>query len=157
MDDGSLSLLASIVRTQPVAALGTLHDGAPFVSMIAVVPDADFSSFVFLASALASHTRDVRANGRTSLMLLDHLSPASSPQSLARLSLSGTTRPLAKEENEYAHCEELYRRRFPESVDLFWLGDFSLFRFTPEAGRFVAGFAKAYAITVPDLRRASAR
>ena len=157
MDDASLSLLSSIVRTQAVGSLGTLHEGAPAVSMVPVVAGKDCSAFYFLASALASHTRDILADSRTSLMLMDHLDASREPQSLARVSLSGQSHPLDRTATEYRDAESLYTSRFPEAEQLFQLGDFSLFRFNPVAGRFVAGFAKAFSITVNDLRRTTSR
>jgi len=51
--------LASLVHRRTAAALGTLHAGAPVVSMVpyAVLPDG--SAFVIHVSRLAAHTKDM--------------------------------------------------------------------------------------------------
>ena len=62
--------LASLVRSRTVAALGTLHAGAPFVSMVpfAVLPEGD--AFVIHVSRLAAHTRDMIDDPRVSLLVM---------------------------------------------------------------------------------------
>jgi len=54
--------LVDLLRRRSTAALGTLHDGAPFVSMVpyAVLPDG--AAFVVHVSRLAGHTKDMLAD-----------------------------------------------------------------------------------------------
>ena len=68
-EDRDLLLLVSLVRSRTVAALGTLHAGAPFVSMVpfAVLPAGD--AFVIHVSRLAAHTRDMLDDPRVSLLI----------------------------------------------------------------------------------------
>jgi putative heme iron utilization protein len=62
--------LRAIFANQSVAALGTLHEGEPFVSMVpfALLPDG--LGFVIHVSALAGHTKDMLAHPQVSLLVM---------------------------------------------------------------------------------------
>jgi hypothetical protein len=45
VEDDALHLLARLIRSHRIAALGTLRDGAPFVSMVAYGVGADLGAF----------------------------------------------------------------------------------------------------------------
>ena len=53
--------LAKMIRSSRVAGLGTLREGSPLVSMIAYLPEDDFSAFYIHLSQLAQHTQDLLA------------------------------------------------------------------------------------------------
>src|SRR4051794_13388898 len=61
MNESQTEALARLLQTREIGALGTLHDGEPFVSMVpfAVLPDA---GFVIHVSRLAAHTKDMLVN-----------------------------------------------------------------------------------------------
>jgi len=61
--------LAHMIRSNRVAGLGTLRDGAPLVSMIAYLPEDDFSTFYIHISQLAQHTRAMLADARVGLLI----------------------------------------------------------------------------------------
>ena len=67
MDPNAASALQALL-TGPVASLGTLREGAPFVSMVPVAPAPDGLGFLVHVSLLAQHTRDILADARISLM-----------------------------------------------------------------------------------------
>ena len=52
MEPNAESMLRTLLA-MPVAALGTLRDGAPFVSMVPVVPAPDGAGFLIHVSRLA--------------------------------------------------------------------------------------------------------
>lgn len=155
MDAQSQQTLDQMIRTQRVASLGTLRDGAPFVSMTLFAAAADFSAFYILASRLAQHTQDFARDARVSLMIAETDANVADPQQLARVSMRGEIAVVPREANEYANARALYLAKFPQAEFLFGLGDFSLCRITPRAARFVAGFAKAFDLSANDLRQAS--
>src|SRR6185369_6731165 len=116
--------LRTLFATQTVASLGTLHDGAPFVSMVpfAVLPNAGFAIHV---SSLASHTRDMLADPRVSLMVMAAPSPEVSPQALARVTLQGEAVRIPDDAPIHAAAKAAYLARFPQSAQTFELGDFA--------------------------------
>ena len=79
MDQDALRVLANLLHTRRVGALGTLHDGGPFVSMVLTVAEPGGAAFYFLASSLAWHTRDIVKNPRVGLMLMEEESPERDP------------------------------------------------------------------------------
>jgi len=145
--------LAALVRSREAAALGTLHAGAPFVSMApyAVLPDG--SAFVVHVSRLASHTKDMLGEPRVSLLVMQGEGEGVEAQALARLSVQGEARPLAKGSVEEAAGREAYLARFPEAEPLTSFGDFSFFAIRPVQARFVAGFAQAMSVAGETLCR----
>lgn len=155
MDADSQQLLARLLRTQRLAALGTLRDSAPSVSMIGFSSFHDLSSVFILASRLAYHTQDILKDPRCSLMIAETDRGEREPQNLARVTLRGEATPVHEEDPEYDEARTCFLKKFPESGFLFELGDFSLYRITPKTGRFVAGVGKTFNISVEDLRRVS--
>jgi putative heme iron utilization protein len=65
MNPETTGLLRQLVFDRPVAALGTLHDGLPFVSMVPYAVSPDGGHFLIHISRLAAHTKDLRATPRS--------------------------------------------------------------------------------------------
>ena len=89
MDDQSQQILAHMIRGRQTAALGTLRNGAPFVSMVPYAFTPDFTGYDIHISTLAHHTRDILADPRVSLMIAQPESPGLDAQALPRVSISG--------------------------------------------------------------------
>ena len=157
MDKISEILLASILRNTRVAALATLRDAEPRISMVAYVVAPDFSAFYIHVSRLAQHTMDMQKDKHVGLMISEIDDGRADPQTLARLSVRGTPEFMPKGEPGYAPIKGLYVSRFPESQNLFSLEDFSLWRIVPKGARYVAGFAKAFNLTLESLQKAAQR
>jgi len=153
MDAESEKILARLLKTTRVAALGTLHDGAPFVSMTSLARADDGSAFYVHVSRLAQHTRDMDADPRVSLMFAEADDGRVDPQTLARLSIQCRAEKIERADESYAAIQKLYLSQFPASEQLFSFGDFNLWKLIPEKARFVAGFARAFNITPAELRR----
>jgi putative heme iron utilization protein len=153
-EERDLSLLASLVRSRTVAALGTLHAGAPFVSMVpfAVLPAGD--AFVIHVSRLAAHTRDMLDDPRVSLLVTQAEGEGVPAQALVRVTILGEAREMEKASAEERACREVYLARFPEAEPLTGFGDFSFFAIRPARARFVAGFARANSVTAETLAKA---
>jgi putative heme iron utilization protein len=149
--------LLELLRSQPIGALGTLHKGEPFVSMVpyAAVPEA--GAFIIHVSSLASHTRDMTESAAVSLMITAVPTPAGLPQSLARATFQCHSRLCTPDQPHYETARSSYLSRFPQSEEMFSFGDFSLFTLVPRYMRFVGGFAQATTVMAPELEGILAR
>jgi putative heme iron utilization protein len=148
-----LSLLAGLIRGRSVAALGTLHAGAPFVSMVPFVVPPAGDAFVIHVSRLAAHTQDMLDDPRVSLLVTQAEGEGVPAQALARVTVVGEAREMGKGSTEERACREVYLARFPEAEPLTGFGDFFFFEIRPSHARFVAGFAQAMSITAETLAR----
>jgi len=153
MDLPSKNLLFSLVKNSRTASLGTLHDGAPFVSMVLTAPDPTHSVWFIHVTRLSGHTQDLLKDPRVSLMLALPDAPDTDPQQLARLTLVGEAMELPKGSDEEASAKEIYLGKFPHMEDIVGqLGDFSFWVIRPKSARFVGGFARAFTLDPAALR-----
>jgi putative heme iron utilization protein len=149
-----LAQVRSLVLGQQVAALGTLHDGEPYVSMVpyALLPDG--AGFVIHVSSLAAHTKDMLASPAVSLMITAAPAAEVPPQALARVTIQGDAVRIPTDAPIHEAAGRIYRERFPQSAPTFELGDFALFAIRPRSARYVGGFAQAKTITADSLAQA---
>ncbi|MDP1687188.1 MAG: pyridoxamine 5'-phosphate oxidase family protein [Hydrogenophaga sp.] len=154
MDATESAALMSLLRTQPVASLATLHKGAPAVSMVpfALLPDG--SGFVIHVSQLATHTQDMLHNPAVALLVTAPLAVGDSPLALPRASVQGQARQCLPVARGYEQARQAYLAKLPDAVPLFSFGDFSLFVIEPEAIRWVAGFGRAMSLVGERMRAA---
>ncbi len=157
MDVQSEKLLAQIIRTTRVAALGTLRDEAPLVSMVAYIAAQDFSAFYIFVSRLAQHTIDMQKDKQTCLLITQTDDGRADPQTLARVTIRASADMMEIGEPGYTPVKMQYIERFPESEQLFNLADFGMWRIKPKGGRYVAGLANAFNLTPESLIKVSAR
>lgn len=155
MDPVFFSSLARLLRTQRVAAFGTLRDGGPLVSMILYAAANDFAAFFIHASRLAQHTQDLLKDPRVSLMIAETDSGSQDPQTLARVSIRGEAVAIPPTVADYEETKAIYLKKFPEAAFNFTLGDFSIYKIEPRTARFVAGFGKIFNLTVEDFKQAA--
>jgi putative heme iron utilization protein len=124
-----------LMRAQATASLGTLMDGAPYVSLVLLALDADGSPLLLL-SRLAQHTKNLLTDSRVSL-LFDGTGEFDERLTGPRLTILGTAAachdPLALEH---------YLARHLSAADYASFDDFELYRVTIANGHFVAGFGK---------------
>lgn len=147
-------VLRDLLRGQRWAALATVReDGAPYVSFVAYVAEADYASYLLHLSTLAPHTRYLLAGGGASLGITLPDAGHGDPQLLPRVTLSGAVETLARETPDYAAARALYLQRLPEAERLFGFGDFVLFRLRVQEARYVGGFARAVTLNAETLRR----
>jgi hypothetical protein len=145
--------LCVLLRQQAIAALGTLHRGEPYVSMVPFALDEAAPEFLVHVSALSPHTRDMLGHPRVSLLVVAP-DDGGRPQARARATVLGDAAPLDAQSARYAAARALYLQRFPEAVDTFALADFSLFAIRPASVRFIGGFAQAVSLTPEQFARA---
>lgn len=128
-----------LLRAHRYGALSTLSkkfDGHPFGSIAPYLTDHDGSVLLFL-SALAEHTKNLLNDPRMSL--ITHDQNDARIQTQGRITVVGSAHPLEEREPYAAR----WLRHFPESEQLFALGDFGFYRLTPLSVRHVAGFGQA--------------
>ena len=145
--------LAALVHRRRAAALGTLHAGAPFVSMVPYAVAREGDAFLVHVSRLAAHTKDMLADPRVSLLVMQAEGEGVDAQALARLTVQGEARELEKGSQDEREARGAYLARFPEAAPLTEFGDFSFFAIRPVQARFVAGFAQAMSVTGESLAR----
>ena len=141
--DESVKELRDLVTSRTIAALGTLHEGAPYVSMVPYAILEGGSALLIHVSELSAHTQDMLDDSRVSLMITARDTEATLPQELARLTIQGEARRLEEPSPEYDIGKSTYLKRFPESFPMFDFADFSLFAIAPRSLRWIGGFAAA--------------
>lgn len=151
MEAAEAQALQVLWRTQPLAALATLHRGEPAVSMVpfALLPQG--GGVVLHVSRLATHTQDMLAHPNVALLVTASLESAALPLALARASLQGRARPVEPESAQQAQARAAYAAKLPQAEALFEFPDFSFFVVEPESLRYVAGFGRAFSFTAQRL------
>ena len=125
----------ALMRVQATAALGTLMDGAPYVSLVLVAFDADGSPLLLL-SRLAQHTKNLLADPRVSL-LFDGTAGLEEPLTGPRLTVLGSA-ALCPDPEALA----LYLARHPSAESYASFSDFQIYKVTIERGHCVGGFGQ---------------
>lgn len=156
MNDSVCDILRQLLVERSLAAVGTLHEGRPFVSMVpfAAHLDAGRLRLVVHVSRLAAHTRDMHVSPEVCLMVTAAESEETPPQAVARVSIPAVAEFVPSEHPDHAALKAAYLAKFPDSSMLFQLGDFSIVAIEPTSARLVAGFARA--MTLPPEKLAEA-
>jgi len=155
MDSELLQIIHGLLGGARMAALGTLREGSPFVSLTTTAPSDDFTTFWLHLSRLAFHTRHIEDDPRVSLMIWEDAAAGRNPQSLARISLAGEAVRIDQDSPEYDSGKEAFLKRNPDSEMFFLLADFALYRVTVGYGRLVGGFGAIHTVSPSHLREAS--
>jgi putative heme iron utilization protein len=145
--------LRDLLRAQPVASLGTLHQGQPYVSMVPLAMLPGGAGFVVHVSQLAAHTKDMLSSPQVSLLVIAPPAPGVTPQELARVTIQGEAVQVTEATPGHGEAKAAYLSRFPDSAQTFGFSDFSLFAVIPISIRFVGGFAQATTLTAETLAR----
>jgi heme oxygenase (biliverdin-IX-beta and delta-forming) len=155
MDADTLEALARLIRRERVAALGTLRQGAPLVSMVAYLAREDFGAFHLRVSRLAWHTQDMAREARVSLAITETDDGRADPQTLMRVALRADARPLEDDAASLERLRQAWLARFPASAVTFELADFAFWRLAVRDARFVAGLGRTYNLSPADLAAAA--
>jgi heme iron utilization protein len=153
MDRELTSILRQLLHGRMTAALGTLHQGTPFVSMVPYAVAKD-GSFILHVSGLASHTKDMLDNPNVSLLITESEASGKMPQALARVTVQGRASMLERDSEKNADARKVYLARFPDAAPLFEFSDFKIFIITPVSARIIAGFGQAGSIAGEDFKTA---
>lgn len=146
--------LRALLTTQRVAALGTLgEDGRPFVSMVPYALEPHSACAVIHVSALAAHTRNLQATPDVSLLVTQTETPGEPVHALPRVTLMGHATVLAPGSAAWADGRAAYLARFPESLPMTQLGDFTFVAIHLLGARQVAGFGAARSLDTDEVAR----
>ena len=99
-------VLQQLIHGRMIAALGTLHQGLPFVSMVTYAVARD-GSFILHVSRLAAHTQDMLDNPEVSLLITESEAVGKMPQALARATVQGRAKMLDRDSEKYADAREI--------------------------------------------------
>jgi len=143
-------VLRQLIHGRRTAALGTLHQGVPFVSMVPYAVARD-GSFILHVSRLATHTRDMLDNSEVSLLITESEASGKMPQALARVTVQGQAAMLDRDSEKHTDAREVYLSRFPDAAPLFEFSDFNIFVIKTISARVIAGFGQAVTITGEDF------
>jgi heme iron utilization protein len=135
----------SLMRRAKRCALGTLEtDGAPYVSLAMVALDHDATPLLLL-SDLADHTRNLKRDGRVSL-LFDGTVEAQIPLAGNRATLQGTAERTTDERHRAR-----YLARQTDAAAYADFRDFNFYRVRVERAHLVAGFGRIHWLTGTDV------
>ena len=142
--------LQQLIHGRMIAALGTLHEGAPFVSMVTYALASD-GSFILHVSRLAAHTQDMLDHPDMSLLITESEAAGKMPQALARVTVQGRAEMLDRDSQKSTDARVFYLSRFPDAAALFEFSDFNIVIIKPMSARVIAGFGQAITITGEDF------
>ncbi len=125
----------ALMKAQSTAALGTLMDGAPYVSLVLIAFDADGSPLLLL-SRLAQHSKNLLADPRVSL-LFDGTGGLDEPLTGPRLTVLGSVAACPDPE-----ALDRYLARHPSAEVYAGFSDFNLYKVSVSRAHYVAGFGQ---------------
>ena len=149
--------LMHVGGTSSLATVSHKHDGYPFCSMVPYAIDQSASP-IFLISQMATHTKNVRACSRATLLVTE----ASGSLGGARISVMGETTLV--EGDALNGIAEAYLAKHPESKQWVDFADFGFYRMAVKDVYFIGGFgsmgwvtAEEYTAAEPDPLADSAK
>jgi heme iron utilization protein len=144
------ALAKSLLRATRAGSLATIdrNTGHPFASLVNVATDADGSS-VILISRLSTHTANLEADGRASVLLA--ASGKGDPLAHPRLTLIGNFRRLPRDDAGEARVRRRFLARHPKAELYAGFGDFSFWRLAVVSAHLNGGFARAADLKAADV------
>lgn len=152
MNEDDQELLKRLFFSVRVLSLATVIEGEPYVGLLPFAVATGDAALLIHASDLARHTRGLTEGAPFSALLHQPDRPDRDPLQIPRATFSGQVTRLDKSSPAYTQGRGEYLSRFPDSAMTFQLADFNLYRLTVDKVRFVAGFGRAYNITLDRLQ-----
>jgi len=144
--------LATSVTTGVLSTVACDEDGIPYGSLAPFGLDSRARP-VFCISELAEHTRNLRADPRSSLLVARPSAPGADPLANARLTLLG--RSVEVPEEDIAEARAAHLAGNPHASYYVDFGDFSLWRLEISAIRYVGGYGRMSWVDVDGWHAAS--
>jgi putative heme iron utilization protein len=139
-----------LLRAMRAGALATIdrNTGHPFASLVNVATDSDGAP-VILISRLSTHTANLEADGRASLLL----APGGKGDPLAhpRLTLIGGFVRVARDDPSEPRLRRRFLARHPKSELYAGFGDFAFWRLAVVSAHLNGGFARAADLKAADV------
>ena len=149
-DFDPVALAKTLLRSIRAGTLATLdrNTGHPFASLVNVATDIDGSP-VILTSRLSTHTANLEADGRASVLLGQ--TGKGDPLAHPRLTVLGSFARLEKESAEEARVRRRFLARHPKSELYAGFGDFAFWRMRVASAHLNGGFARAADLKAADV------
>lgn len=149
-DFDPVALAKTLLRSTRAGTLATIdrNTGHPFASLVNVATDVDGSPLI-LVSRLSTHTANLEADGRASVLLA--AGGKGDPLAHPRLTALGAFARVARESAEQARVRRRFLARHPKSELYAGFGDFSFWRMTVASAHLNGGFARAADLKAADL------
>src|SRR5712691_9799285 len=143
-------LAKNLLRTVRAGTLATLdrNTGHPFASLVNVATDADGSALI-LVSRLSTHTANLEADGRASILLAE--TGKGDPLAHPRLTVLGTIARVERDSAEDARVRRRFLARHPKSELYAGFGDFAFWRMNVVSAHLNGGFARAADLEASDV------
>lgn len=141
-----------LLRSVDAGVLATISldvAGYPFGSVTPFVMDHGGRPLIYV-STIAQHTRNMDADARVSLTVLDAGAAGENRQALGRATVIADARPLPQEQLDAGL--ERYFALFPEAREYAGTHGFHLYALEPVRVRFIGGFGKIYWVEPEDWR-----
>ena len=144
------ALAKSVLRSTRAGALATIdrNTGHPFASLANVATDSDGAPLI-LISRLATHTANLEADGRASLLLA--AGGKGDPLAHPRLTLIGSFLRATREHPDEPRLRRRFLARHPKSELYAGFADFSFWRLDTVAAHLNGGFARAADLKAADV------
>jgi putative heme iron utilization protein len=144
------SVAKSLVRATRAGALATIdrNTGHPFASLVNIATDSDGSPLI-LVSRLSTHTANLEADGRASVLLA--ATGKGDPLAHPRLTLIGTFAQVARDDRVEPRVRRRFLARHPKSELYAGFGDFSFWRLAAVSAHLNGGFARAADLKAADV------
>jgi putative heme iron utilization protein len=139
-----------LLRSIRAGALATIdrNTGHPLASLVNVATDVDGSPLI-LISRLSTHTANLEADGRASLLLAS--SGKGDPLAHPRLTLLGSFLQITREDHQEPRLRRRFLARHPKSELYAGFADFSFWRLDAVSAHLNGGFARAADLTAADV------
>src|SRR4051812_5174835 len=149
-DFDPVALAKTLLRATRAGTLGTLdrNTGHPFASLVNVATDVDGSP-VILTSRLSTHTANLEADGRASVLLAE--TGKGDPLAHPRLTVLGMFSQIERDTDDEARVRRRFLARHPKSELYVGFGDFAFWRMTVASAHLNGGFARAADLKAADL------
>jgi putative heme iron utilization protein len=149
-DFNPIAVAKDLLRSTRAGALATLdrNTGHPFSSLVNVATDADGSP-VILVSRLSTHTANIEADPRASVLLAS--TGKGDPLAYPRLTVLGTFAKLERDTPDSARVQRRFLSRHPKSKLYAGFGDFGFWRLSMVSAHLNGGFARAADLKASDI------
>ena len=138
LDDALRQEARGLMRSVRAASLATLAPDGPFASLVTMATDPAGWP-VLLLSDLSAHTKQLREDGRLSLLIVR--GGKGDPLAHPRLTVSGTATRLARDAD--AAVRARFLRRHPKAALYADFADFAFWHVAPRRFHMNGGFARA--------------
>lgn len=128
-------------------------EGLPNASYTPFVMDEEKRIYIYV-SGLATHTKNIYANPKVSVLFIEDESQTKQIFARRRLSFDCDPNLLTRDTPQWLEIVDKFQEKFGEIIEMLRsLPDFRIFQLTPTRGRFVVGFGAAYQISGDNLNQ----